>query len=288
MKRKECQSRLTKTASHCMLTALVGVGLLLCQMPSLCAQTTSPGTGQEKQSKPGELQHNPKPQRLSRGPRMDPARPLAAMPVSGKIEKMEEQLAHPLEVGPGNKQPNVDLAQAANPPQGGGEQQKRPSPGASPAKSHLHLVLRITESGPAEVVSATEVPGEAVLSDAPTSSFVYEVTSNGRTLAAQALPDPFEIRSFPPLDTPQQGHHIERAKTATIIVKVPQTSLASATLDKMTVRLYKVKPGAPIEKVNPAVLKKLRQENRLETRLVIPASTLGPAIRQKGLQLAPQ
>ena len=40
----------------------------------------------------------------------------AGIPVNGKIEKMEEQLEHPLEVIPGNKQPNVDLAQAANPP----------------------------------------------------------------------------------------------------------------------------------------------------------------------------
>src|SRR5438132_6679885 len=111
MNRKECQSRLMKTASHCMLAALLGVGLLLFQMTFLFAQTTSPGTGQEKKSKPGELQHNPKPQRLIRGPRMDPAHPLGAIPVNGKIEKMEEQLEHPLEVIPGNKQPNVDLAQ---------------------------------------------------------------------------------------------------------------------------------------------------------------------------------
>jgi len=255
------------------------------QTPAFAQVTTGPQAERGHTSGPGELQGNP------RERTMDPARPTAAVPIDGRIEEMEPQLARPPGVLSVNSQPPVDPGQAAHPPHGSGDQKRRPEAGQPPAlEAHLHLVLRISESGGAEVVSATEVPGEAVASEAPIGSFITEVTSDKGTLAVEAIQDPFELRSFPGAPgTPTQGHHISRAQTATIVVEVPKINLASATLDKLQVRVHSIKPGPPITEINPAVLQRLLQEGRLELRSSLGGAELAQQVREKGrLLVAPQ
>jgi hypothetical protein len=158
-----------------------------------------------------------------------------------------------------------------------------------PAGSHLHVVLRLTEDGTAEVLTATELPGEAVVSDVPAGDFVYEVASDQQTLAVEAVPDPFELRSFPdPEATSFQGHHRARAKTATLIVKVPKASLASTDLDQLAMRFYKLKPDVQLEQINPAELRKLKESDQLEMQLAVPDHQLGPELRQKGRKVGLQ
>lgn len=287
MHARESKLDITKAVRRILIMAFGVAVLLSLQITMVFAQTMG-GSGQGRNSRPGELQRNPKPGRQTNAPQMNPTRPPAAASISGKIEKMEDALAQSQPTAAGDKQQAVDMARAANPSQGSGEQQKRSEPGA-PSGSHLRLILRMTEGGGTEVLHATEVAGEAVISDEPAGTFVYEVTGSGQTLAVQAIPDPFEMRSFSgPPGSPTQGHHIERGRTATVVVDVPKMNLVSAVESNIAVKVYKIRPGALIDKINPAMLQKLKQENRLEIRVDLPASTLAPEIRQKGRKLGSQ
>jgi hypothetical protein len=254
----------------------------------LSAQTTGPGTDQGKVSKPGEVQSAPREKAKETGPTMKPDGPLPPPP-AGKTEKMEDQLKTPPRVSPGETQTKVDAKKAENPARGGGAQRRGAATEAPAPGSHLHLVLRLKQDGDPEVVSAVEVPGELVTSDVPAGDFVYEVTSNGQPLAVQAVPDPFEMRSFPgPQGSPIQGHHFDRAKTANVVVKVPQTDLARINRGKFAVSFYKIKPGQAIERLTPDGFQRMKRDQRLEAHSAITTERLTPAIQQQGRKLIAQ
>lgn len=278
-------SRHTGAALRRGVMGLAAAGLLVLHSTVLFSQTEGPG-GQERKSRPGEIQKSRTTEAPSTAPKMSTKVALPPVPISGNIEKMEETLARGAVVPAGEKQEPVDAAMAANPAQGKGEQKRKlQEAGTIPeAETHLRLVLQVTEQGTSEVVGATELPGPAPNSETPTGNFVVEVTGSAGTMAVQALPeDPFELRSFPgPEGSPYKGHHFERAKTARIVVDIPKTGLASPNLEAIGIKLYKIKPGAPLEKINPAELQRLGRENRLEMMLAIPGGVLGPQIREKG------
>ena len=247
------------------------------------AQTTSPGTGLERKSKPNELQVKAKPIQR-KGVPMNPGRPVTA---PGSAARMEQQLARPQETSAGERQPTVNPEQAAKPTQGRGEQQ-RPAERPTSAQTHLHLVLRVSAAGKAEVVTATEVPGPASLSDDVIGDTFSVVAIGNQTIAVQSIPDPFETRSFAPRDSPQQGHYIGRTQEALVVVKVPDTSLARTNLQSLTIRLYKLNPGTTIQKINPLVFNQLNQQKKLVMRIDIPAAVLAPQIRVVGRKLEVQ
>lgn len=169
---------------------------------------------------------------------------------------------------------------------GSGEQQGRVKQLSEKAGSHLHLVLQLTQDGEIEVIKATEVPGEAPLSDVPTGGFVYEVLDNDEPVAVEAVTDPFELRSFSgPEDSETHGHYIGRAETATIVVKVPKASLDNVKLDKLSIRFYRLKPEVNLEKIDVTELHRLKQEDQLESLMEVTGSKLAPEIKLKGLRL---
>ena len=288
------KSILARAALYLMLAGLVAAGLLLIEREFVSAQTQGSGAKQGRSSRYGELQSDPKRQPTATGPQMEPipygAAPSGAAkiqpPPSGDIKTMEAELARSPQGVSGNKQPDFDAKVAERPGQGAGPQKGKDR--QTPSASHLHVVLRISDTGSIEVLSAVEVPGDAIMSDEPVGDFVYEVTVGEQTVAVQALPDPFEMRSFSPEGTPQQGHNIERAKKATIVVKVPGMSATSARLNTVAVRLYKIKPGARIDKINPSVLQRLREDKKVEMRFNVTSAQLGPQIRAKVRKLSPQ
>lgn len=285
-----------KAALYLMLLGLVAAGLLVVEREFVSAQTTGSGEKQGRTSRYGELQRDPKRQPKATGRRMEPipygaapsGEPKIQPPPTGDIKTMEAELARPPQAVSGNKQPDLNARVAERPGQGAGPQKAKDQQTPS-AASHLHLVLQISDTGSVEVLSAVEVSGDAIMSDEPTGDFVYEVRVGEQTVAVQAFPDPFEMRSFPGSEaTPQQGHNIERAKKATIIVKVPRMSATSALLNTVAVRLYKIRPGAQIDKINTSALQKLRQEKKIDMRFNVTSSQLGPQIRQKVRKLSPQ
>lgn len=199
--------------------------------------------------------------------------------IDGKLKTMEQALKNPER--PSDEQPPVWRVRAAA---SAGGTQRNPVKAAAPSASHLVLVLRVTPEGGSELVSASELPGEARLSDQPKGDLIYEVTDSAETLAAEAIPDPFEGHSFGGPEDSAAGHHFHELKDSTLVVTVPNRSLRSA-LDRLEVRLFRLTAGPAVEKVSAATVGKLKAERRLQAVVEARSDKLGPQIRQKGRQV---
>ncbi|MFL6196867.1 MAG: hypothetical protein ACJ75H_21970 [Thermoanaerobaculia bacterium] len=258
-------------------------------LPALSAQQPpqQPPPGAGVKSQPGQAQRGqPLPGDAS-GPRMPAGEPGKARivvpadtPIGGKVLKMEAVLQTPIRPVPG-EQPSREEARAIKPSGGGG--QRDPKALEALSGSHLQLVLRVTEGGEAEVVSAAEVPGPAPLTTEPLGDYAYEVTEGETTVAVQALPDPFEMRSFSPPGK-ELGHHIERAKAATVAVDLPLPK-DDAAVNRLGVNLIKLEPGRTLEKVDVAELARLKQEKRVRVISTLPAARMAPQLRDKTVPL---
>ena len=266
------------------------IALLFLLAYSLPIPTRAGQDGQERVSKPDEVQPDPKKTAPSRAPAMNPERKPAPTLVNGKAVRMEDALKTPPRTLEGKRQPKLDLAKAEDPAKGKGPQEKKKTE-APPAGTHLQLLVRLTAGGGAEVVSAKEVPGPAPNTNGFAGQWLYAVFSGDKAVATQGIPDPFEMRSFaPPEGSPLegQGHHIEQANTALIQVAVPAMRLTSPEIAKLSLQFYKIKAGPPIFHVDPELFQKLKQEERLELQNRVPAASLSRQIRLKATKSQPQ
>ena len=164
------------------------------------------------------------------------------------------------------------------------EQKARTEAESKPTGSHLELVLKVTPTGTAEVVSAKEVAGPDLSTQSVPGQWVYAVFSGDKAIKTQAIADPFERRSFaPPPGSPLegQGHHIEQSPTTLVPISVPNLTLKSPEISRLSLHLYQLKEGPPLLEVNPSIFEKLRQEQRLEMKIRIPAATLSRQINMR-------
>ncbi|MDB5306736.1 MAG: hypothetical protein JWO38_938 [Gemmataceae bacterium] len=258
--------------------------------------TAGSGAGLGKVSKAGELQQGLKVTKTASAialPTM-PDHAQVQKTVTGTGGRMEDHLkgaktAVAVPAG-GPVQPPVDPARSAAPPPKSAGPQRRHAVAAAVAvpagTSYLHLVVRVTDDGKAEVVRATEVAGGLVGHDEPTGHFLYEAARGDKTEVVQAIPDPFEHRSFPAQGGPLagEGHHVTRAKAAEIVIKVPNASLATAA--GLHLRLYKLKPGGrPLEKVDVETLTALKRTKSLDMHFELAPAVLAPQISRVGRKL---
>lgn len=278
-----------KIESNTVRLPLAALALAILALPALSAQQPpqQPPPGAGVKSRPGQAQRGqPLPGDAS-GPRMPAGEPGKARivvpadtPIAGRVLKMEAVLQTPIRPVPG-EQPSREEARAIKPSGGGGQSGRKAL--ELPPGSHLQLVLRVTEGGEAEVVSAAEVPGPAPLTTEPLGDYAYEVTEGERTVAVQALPDPFELRAFSPPGK-ELGHHISRAKTATVAVDVPLPK-DDAAIGRLGVNLIKLEPGRTIQKVDAAELVRLKQEKRVRVISTLPAARMAPQLRDRTVPL---
>lgn len=247
--------------------------------PKLDATGEAMPGSQAEPGKAGRALETPAAGKITVPSRVPPAAKLQVPP-----EGMAKVLAQPPVAARGDLPPVEQLKSAAV---SAVATQAEPRLARLPAsgESYLAVVMRIRANGTSEVVSATEIPGPAPLSDEPKGDYLYEVRLGDRTLAVEALPDPFEAHSFGgPPGTPQALHHFERLDEATVVVKVPKARLESPLVN-LSIELFKLESGAPLEKVNPEVLRELKQDRRLRSLAVAPAQKLAPQIRAKGITL---
>jgi hypothetical protein len=199
--------------------------------------------------------------------------------IGGQVRSMEKALENPgLVTGelPPRRQVQAPVAR-------GGTQQD-PVKQAPASGSHLRVVLRVTSEGGAEVVSTTELPGEAKLSEEPKGDLVYEVSDGTQTLATEALPELFEAHSFGGPQDDARGHAFHKQKEATIVVTVPQRNLQS-NLERLSVRLYRITAGPATEEINPDTLQELKSARRLQTLVETRGDTLGRQMRERGFKV---
>lgn len=286
------KSKIIKAATKLMVVTFILVGLPSIRLSTGLAQTTGSNQKKERHSRPGELQSDPKPmhQKGSGLPKMNPDKPLKSILINNDIRKMEMQLKHSIlskkvQYPGANVQPPADPTKMSSPQKGRGKQVPGDKGGqqSQPGESYLHIVLSVMKDGNTELINATEISGKAIMSEEVLGDFVYEVASDKEILAVQSLNDPFERRSFSqPEVTPRQGHHFHRTRSASIIVKIPKMNLENKILDKMSIKLYKIKPDKPIKKMNPLVFMKLKNEKRLQMQGKISGPKLSNQIKQKG------
>ncbi len=233
--------------------------------------TRSPPSGFESQARPAAPSELPEMPEAETG--QEPAPPVVEEPAAAA----------------GSSQPEIDPERAGKPPQGEGEQQPRPAvaavAAAAPSGSYLHLLLRVSEDGAAEVLSATEIAGEVRMSDEVSGGFVYRVELGGEMVSAQSLPDPFTLRSFPDPEGPE-GHHFGRAEAASIVVKVPEAEAVKRDPERLSVTLFRLKPEAAREL--PEGVQGLALAREAELVSVLDGRLLAPAIRKLTVSDPPQ
>jgi len=163
----------------------------------------------------------------------------------------------------------------------GAPQQTKPDPQSD---SYLNLVIELRRNGSFKVIKATQITGQVILPDFPTSNFVYEVTSEHMTLAIGSFPDdPFTVRGFAGPDNAQE--RIAQGHLATVVINVPLVDASQAAISKIHLRIIKLMSEANTRSLSSVVLARLRAEGKAVLLNDLPASKLGPAIKKKLVRL---
>lgn len=153
--------------------------------------------------------------------------------------------------------------------------------GTPPRESYIQMVIKVRKKGESEVIKATEVQGRLIPRTDPVSNYIYEITSGQQTLSAEFLPeDPFVTRGFPDPNM-NRGEFLGEAESATIVVKMPKSDLLDRPENKIDLRLYQIRQGTNIARLDASTLNRLKTQRRLTPQVTFSADKLGPAIRQK-------
>lgn len=153
-----------------------------------------------------------------------------------------------------------------------------------PENAYLNLVMEIKKNGSFKIIKVTQIPGQVILKDFPTSDFIYEVTDNGKTVAASFFPeDPFKVRGY---GGPQNAQETTaQGKSATVVINIPLTDASPAAISKIGLRILQLMPGTKMSKIDSSVLEDLRAQNKIILLYDLPANKLGPAISKKLVKL---
>jgi hypothetical protein len=178
-----------------------------------------------------------------------------------------------------------DPTLAENPVMGRGRQIAAIQNKNGSKSTHLKLRLRLKASGETEVIGATEIPGSINTSEEIKGDYVYVVNdSNNQIIASETFAtDPFEQRSFPAPGSKE--HHLLHKDSTELVVKVPNVAIGSTGLTNIAVKLYQIRPGDRVERLDRGVIEKLFQQNRLELKGEIPMGNLWLEVQQKGRRL---
>jgi len=99
----------------------------------------------------------------------------------------------------------------------------------------------LVQNGELSVVGAKFVEGPLAPMEILHPGLAYEMTLGSRRVAAGAIVDAGQWRSFPdPLGRPElQGHHITEVASYEIAVRVPAQELTMSALSKARITLYR-------------------------------------------------
>jgi hypothetical protein len=123
--------------------------------------------------------------------------------------------------------------------------------GAKQAKEGYVRLRVLVQNGELSVVGAKFVEGPLAPMETLHPGLAYEVALGTRRVAAGAIPDAGQWRSFPdPLGRPGlEGHHITEVASYEIAVRVPAQELSMSALPKARITLYRWRgtgPAAPV------------------------------------------
>lgn len=195
--------------------------------------------------------------------------PLRQKKIKGKILLMAEKPK--ADTGKQKRMSPVRKAPAARELRGRPDQEepaaKRPT--ARSREGYVRLRLRV-QNGEVSVVGAKAVEGPLVESKLQ-GALAYEVTLGDERLAAGAIPDAGEQRSFPdPKGAPgQEGHYVTPLRSYEVNVRVPKAAVSVSALPKLEIALYRVKEELPVERpaagpIGPQFERELSEVGRIK------------------------
>lgn len=166
---------------------------------------------------------------------------------------------------------------------GRGEQKASPTKTPAPVagESHIQLVMEVSKSGKSRILSAVTVPGAAPDTKEVRGDFVYTAAFGKDLLSVQAIPDPFEMRAFPPpQDTAMQtGHHFQQADTARIVLTLPNAGAVQQRMDQLQLNFYKWTPKTHVHDIDVEQFQRALKGKELKKVVDIPAKELSPQLR---------
>jgi hypothetical protein len=120
---------------------------------------------------------------------------------------------------------------------------------------YVRLRLRV-EGEKVSVVGAKAVEGPLVERPQLEGQVAYEATLGTKRVAAGAVPDVGERRSFanPKGPKEQQGHYVSRVPTYEVMVRVPAAEVSLAALPRLEIKLYRIKETVTADRIQPGPL----------------------------------
>lgn len=178
-------------------------------------------------------------------PRMGDKR-IRRKPIGGKILLMAEKPK--ADTGKQKRMAPFKRASAGRAPRVRPDQDGPNGPGPEAARQpegYVRLRLRVRD-GEMEVVGAKAVEGPLVESKLQ-GALAYEATLGSKRVAAGAIPDVGERRSFPDPKGKGElaGHHVEQLRTYEVNVRVPKEQVSAAALPRLEIALYRMKEELP-------------------------------------------
>lgn len=108
----------------------------------------------------------------------------------------------------------------------------------------MNVIVRIRKNEKPSVLKVTEVTGKLVSSQQAAPPYFFAFTKDQVTNYADFVSeDPYVVRGFADPEHPEQGEKLIEADSATIILNIPRTDIASATHD-LGMQLYRLDPAA--------------------------------------------
>ena len=186
-------------------------------------------------------------------------------PIGGKIALMAGQPKP--DAGKQRRMPAVPAKATDTQPRVRPEQvepRKKPPTGEQ-QPGYVRLRLRVDEGGAISVVGAKAVEGPLVESKLQ-GALAYEITLGQKRVAAGAIPDAGEQRSFPdPKGRGEMaGHHVSPLPAYDVNVRVSKAQVSAASLPRLQIRLYRLKAELPLERpeagaIGPQFERELRE-----------------------------
>jgi hypothetical protein len=155
-------------------------------------------------------------------------------------------------LGQDSSAPAATSGAAAAPPQGAGSGQQPQGEAAPVINKYVNLIVRLADNNHVTIQKATEITGKLAVAPQASPAFFGALTKDSQPgIASLVVDDPYVVRGFVDPDHKEQGEKLSRAKEATVILHLPQASLAA--MHDFGLQFYSVK-AAQMPQVRPSQL----------------------------------
>jgi len=168
-----------------------------------------------------------------------------------------------------------------------GDQPPQPPPATTGGGREQYIRLRVrVYNDKLSIIDSHLVDGPLAQAQGFAPGNAYEITIGDRLLHSGALPDLGVQRSFPNPNGPpeQKGHHITVNPISEFMARVPAHEVSRETIDRIAVRLYRVKEEARADRLGSAPLGRqfAREVRQIAEVVGLPSSVLPQTIEERG------